>query len=132
MLIPSIHFSGNCNEAIEFYTQTVGAKVCAIYYAKDAPADFGAGLAPNFVMHSEVDFFGTKLSLTDGNEAPPASDSYTFMIMLKSAQEVTEVFHKLADGGTISEPLAPQFWADLYGSLTDRFGVNWSVMYPEA
>jgi len=128
MLIPSIHFSGNCNEAIEFYTQAVGAKVNAIHYAKDAPGDFSAGLAPNFVMHSEIDFFGTTLSLTDGCENAPTGDNYTFMIMLKSAEEVTDVFNKLADGGTINEPLGPQFWADLYGSLTDKFGVNWSVM----
>jgi len=63
MLIPTIHRSGNCNDVIELYKQTIGAEVQNIVYTKDAPSDFNAKMSPDFVMHSEIKIFGTIVSL---------------------------------------------------------------------
>jgi PhnB protein len=128
MLIPTIHFAGNCSEVIEFYKQTVGAEVQEIAYAKDAPAEFSAEMPPNFVMHSEIKIFGTIVALTDGCEKPPSADNHTFTVMLDTADEVTDIFNRLSEGGKIIEPLSQQFWADLTGMLTDRYGVNWNIL----
>jgi len=128
MLIPTIHFSGNCNDVIEFYKQTIGAEVQSIAYAKDAPSDFNAKMPPNFVMHSEIKIFGTIVSLTDGCENAPLTDNYTFTVMFDTADEVVSAFNKLVDGGKVIEPLAQQFWADMTGMLTDRYGVNWNFL----
>ena len=128
MLMPAIHFAGNCNEVIEFYKKTVNANVKDIAFAKDAPPDFGAELPPDFVMHSEVEIFGITLSLTDGCEKPPSSMNYSLMVMLNTADEVTSAFNSLSEGATITEPLGKQFWADLTGSLTDKYGVNWCIL----
>jgi len=128
MLIPTIHFAGNCHEVIEFYKQTVGAEVQAIAYAKDAPPEFAAEMPPNFVMHSEIKIFGTIVALTDGCENPPSADNHTFTVMFDTADEVTNIFNKLAEGAKIIEPLEQRFWADLSGMLTDRYGVNWNLL----
>ncbi|MCL2436606.1 MAG: VOC family protein [Clostridiales bacterium] len=128
MLIPTIHFAGNCNEVIEFYKQTIGAEVQMIAYAKDAPAELAAVMPPDFVMHSEIKIFGTIVALTDGCEKPPTGDNHTFTVILETAEEVADVFNKLADRGEVIEPLGQQFWADLTGMLTDRYGVNWNVL----
>ncbi|MCL2398601.1 MAG: VOC family protein [Defluviitaleaceae bacterium] len=128
MLIPTIHFAGNCNDVIEFYKQTVGAEVQMVAYAKDAPADFGAEIPPNFVMHSEIKIFGTVVALTDGCEKPPTEDNHTFTVIFDTTDEVADVFNKLAEGGKVVEPLSQQFWADLTGMLTDRYGVNWNIL----
>ena len=119
MLVPTIHFAGNCDEVIAFYKQAVGANVKAVHYVED--------VAPNFVGHSEVEIFGCTVALTDGCEAAPASINHTFTVFLDTAEQVTALFNTLADGGTVTEPLAPQFWADLCGGVTDRFGVNWHI-----
>ena len=128
MLIPTIHFAGNCSKVIEFYKQTVGAEVQTIAYAKDAPAEVSAMMPPDFVMHSEIKIFGTVVALTDGCEKPPSEDNHTFTVILDTADEVASIFNRLAEGGRIIEPLAPQFWADLSGMLTDRHGVNWNIL----
>jgi len=128
MLIPTIHFAGNCHEIIEFYKQIVGAEVLQIAYAKDAPPEFAAEIPPNFIMHSEIKIFGTVVALTDGCEKPPTENNHTFTVIFDTAEEVADVFNKLAVGGKIIEPLAQQFWADLSGMLTDRYGVNWNVL----
>jgi PhnB protein len=35
------------------------------------------------------------------------------------------MFEKLSDGGTVTMPMQETFWADRFGMLTDRFGINW-------
>ena len=130
MLIPAISFPGNCDEAIAFYKEAIGAEAREIAYFKDAPPNSGMdeSLPPNFVMHSEIAIFGTLVTMTDGAENRPTGDNYSFMISLNSAKEVTTVFNKLADGGQVTQPLASQWWASLCGEVSDRFGVTWYVM----
>jgi len=129
MLIPTIHFSGNCDAAIAFYKEALGAELVTISYAKDAPPDSGMDeLPPQFVMYSEVMICGVKFSLTDGADQPPAIGNFSYMINLDTEAEVTALFNKLADGGKVEEPLSTTFWSHLYGSVVDRFGVNWQVM----
>ena len=129
MLIPTIHFNGNCDEAISFYKDALGAEVVVINYAKDAPPDSDMDeLPPNFVMYSEILIGGTKLSLTDGAETPLPFGHFSYMLNYDTAEEVTATFNKLAVGGKVEMPLEETFWASLYGSVADRFGVNWQVM----
>ena len=130
MLFPSIHFNANCDEAISFYKEALGATVKEIVYAKDVPAgtDTGMGeLPPNVVMHSEIELFGTVCTFSDGVETPVSSEHHCFMIVLDTDEEVKNVWNKLIDGGKIIDPLEPQFWASLSGYVKDKFGVNWSI-----
>ena len=129
MLITSISFQGNCDEALAFYKEALGAEVKDVAYFRDAPEDSGMdeSLPPNFVMHSEVLIFGSQITMTDGATAPINGDYFSLMLVLDSVEEVTSVFSKLADGGQIIEELATQFWAALCGDVQDRFGINWHV-----
>lgn len=36
-------------------------------------------------------------------------------------------FDGLAEGGTVSEPLNPAPWGDVFGACVDRFGTSWMV-----
>ena len=129
MITPCIHFQGNCDEAINFYKEALGAQVKGIHYAKDAPPDSGMDeLPPNFVMHSEIIICGMNFSLTDGSEVPITSENISFLITYETAEEVTAAFEKLVSGGKVVEPLATVFFSELYGYVIDRFGVNWQVM----
>ena len=131
MIVTGICFPGNCEEAINFYKETLGAKVEEIAYFRDAPPDHGMddSLPPDFVMHSELIIFGTKIIMTDGAEADASGGNFDLNIFLDAAEEVEAVFNKLAEGGTVIAPLASTYWwADMYGFVTDRFGVSWSVM----
>ncbi len=42
-------------------------------------------------------------------------------------KQLTEYFNNLAEGERITMPLAKQFWGDIYGQLTDKFGIHWMV-----
>ena len=127
MLLPTFHFPGNCNEAIAYYQKAVGAEIKIIAYAKDAPADAVEGVPPDFVIHSEILIFGTCIGMTDMGEGRLTDEQFMFTLLLDSDEEVTTVFNKLADGGKVIEPLAPQFWCSLNGSIEDPFGISWNI-----
>jgi PhnB protein len=37
------------------------------------------------------------------------------------------VFDGLANGGTLRVPLAKQFWGDIFGAITNKYGIAWQV-----
>jgi len=41
--------------------------------------------------------------------------------------EIERVFAALADGGKVAMPLGKTFFSELYGMLTDRFGIIWQL-----
>jgi len=128
MLIPAIGFQAHCDEAIAYYKEVFGAEVKTISYFRDAPPDTGLdqSLPPNFVMYSEVLICGVTFVMSDGSDKPV--DSFWMQLTFDTAEEVTTIFNKLADGGEVVEPLAPQFWASLNGNVTDRFGIHWNII----
>ena len=47
----------------------------------------------------------------------------------ETADEADRLFTALGAGGTIQMPLQATPWAEKYGSLIDRFGVQWMLNY---
>jgi PhnB protein len=42
-------------------------------------------------------------------------------------EEAQAVFDALAEGGQITMPMQPSFWAKRWGMVVDRFGTPWNV-----
>jgi uncharacterized glyoxalase superfamily protein PhnB len=47
----------------------------------------------------------------------------------ETMEQAQRVFSALADGGQITMPLQPTFWAKTWGMLIDTFGTPWTVNY---
>lgn len=133
MLVPTICFQGNCDEAITFYKGAVGAEVKTVNYLRDAPQDFvmEGFTKPNHVLNSDVLIYGTQIAMLDGAKTQITGECFTLTLFVDSAEEATSVFNRLADGGKVIEALAPQFWATLCGDVQDRFGVTWHIATKE-
>ena len=41
--------------------------------------------------------------------------------------EADALFAALSAGGTVQDSMQEMFWGDYYGSLVDRFGINWLI-----
>lgn len=67
-----------------------------------------------------------------GTDAPKSmgfkvTQGNNFYISLSpdSRAETQRLFAALAAGGTVEQELQDMFWGDYYGSLRDKFGIQW-------
>jgi len=79
---------------------------------------------------------GKMLMATDalesmGQKLTVGNNSYIYLDT-DSKEEADKLFKGLSAGGKVEMPLAETFWADLFGSFTDKFGVQWMVNYDES
>ncbi|WP_437193457.1 VOC family protein [Planctomicrobium sp. SH527] len=126
---PYLFLSGRCEEALEFYTKALDAKVGMVLRFNESPDPPPPGvLAPGFenkVMHAAFEIGKTQLYASDGCDDTTRVSGFSLSLSFPTVEEVEQAFNALADGGTISMPLAKTFWNERYGMLTDRFGVSW-------
>jgi PhnB protein len=132
-LQPYLFFGGRCEEAIEFYTQALGAEVVVIMRFSDAPEPPPASmLPPGFatkIMHSCLRIGETEILASDGCSAEAAPFSgITLALNVATPAEAERLFNALADRGAVQMPLAKTFFSASFGSVQDRFGVSWMVV----
>lgn len=138
-LHPYLNFENQTEEAFRFYEKVLGGKLTEIYRFGGMPQDGGFELTPeqkNLVMHVGLELpDGQMLMASDmipgAGPQRVAGNSFSISVHPDSRADADRIFNALAEGGTITMPLADQFWGDYYGSLTDRFGVNWMVNYSD-
>ena len=132
---PYVFFPGTCAEAIEFYRGAVGAEVAMMSHYKDCPDPkmVGPGLAEK-VMHVTMKIGKSTVMASDQGDpdrtlAQP--DGFSLAIAVPTAAEAERAFANLSAGGTVKMPLSKTFWAELFGMVVDRFGIEWMVMVGE-
>lgn len=136
---PYLNFEGKTEEAFRFYERILGGKVTEIHRFGSMPQEGDFELTPeqkNLVLHVGLELpDGQMIMASDIIEGmcPKRVEGNNFSISVHpdTKQEADRIFNALAEGGTITMPIADQFWGDYFGSLTDRFGINWMVNYSE-
>ncbi len=121
-------FMGKTAEAMKFYQSVLGGELIMQTY-KDAgfphdPKD------DNLVIHADLKNDALSFMASDGNEEKPVKmmgDTIQLSIVGSDEALLTKYFNRLAEDGKVDLPLAKQFWGDVYGQLTDKFGVHWMV-----
>jgi len=137
-LTPYLSFAGNTREAFAFYEKALGARIEAMMRYADipasaAPAD-GCGDAGvpsgDGIMHACLALpGGVMLFAGDTPAGVPHEGIQGVMLALQfdTEAQAQRAFDALAQGGQVTMPMAPAFWARTFGMLTDRFGVHWAV-----
>jgi PhnB protein len=133
ILQPYLFFDGKCEEAIEFYSRAVGAKVNMLMRFKDNPEPAAPGcMAPgseNKVMHAQISVGGTVVLVSDGRcTGKPNFQGFSLALSVASEADADRTFNALAEGGQIQAALAKTFFSPRFGMVVDRFGVMWMVM----
>lgn len=127
VLIPYLHFSGNAEEALNLYTAVFNGKVEMLSRYGDSPMPCDEDYKQK-IMHARLVFGHNNTIMI--SDAFKGGEVYTggniqLSIGMNDAEEMEIVFNKLAEGGTVTMPLQPQFWGAIFGMLKDKFGVSW-------
>lgn len=137
-----LNFMGNTEEAFLFYKSVFKTEfIGPIMRMKDVPA--GPGMPPlsdadkNLVMHIELPIVGGHILMgTDACESMGQSVTFGNNISINlqpdTRAETERLFKALAEGGNVQMALQDMFWGDYFGSLTDKFGVQWMFNCGEA
>jgi PhnB protein len=132
---PYISFEGRAQEAIDFYKSALGATVDMIMHFKDAPPEAQANMTPESkdkVMHAAFRIGDTQVMASDGFCTGKASFSgVSLTLNATSNDEADTLFKALSQGGKVNMPMSETFFANRFGVVADKFGVNWMVIHPK-
>lgn len=127
---PTLRFNdGKCREAMEFYKKCFGAKVEFMTLGespmgKDFPDKAG------LIMHSRLTKGNLELIGSDMmRDRAVVGDAAGITVECESEQQVHDFFNKLAEGGEVFMKPEEQFWGGIYGMLTDKYGIEWSLNF---
>jgi PhnB protein len=134
---PYLFFDGRCEEAIEFYKSALGAKVDMMMRFKDSPEPVPPGMcAPGSddkVMHAALRIGDTVLMASDGMAGgKPEFKGFSLSVNAANEAEADKMFGALGRGGKVVMPLGKTFYSPRFGMVTDKFGVGWMVIVPQA
>jgi PhnB protein len=124
-----IALDGCCEEAFRVYERSLGGKIITMLKWSDTPmaAEAPPGYAEK-ILHATLALGSSTLagadSMPDEHEAPKG---FHVLLGIQDPAEAERIFGALSEGGTVTVPLQKTFWAILFGTVTDRFGVSWEI-----
>ena len=130
-----LFFEGRCEEALQYYSKHLGAKVEMLMRYKDSPEPPPPGqhMPADKIMHAALRIGETQVLVSDGMCTGNAKfDGFSLALSARDDAEAKRIFNALADGGQVRMPLTKTFFASSFGMLADRYGIGWMVLAPKA
>ncbi|MBL7817875.1 MAG: VOC family protein [Saprospiraceae bacterium] len=138
-----LNFPRHTEEAFNFYKSVFGGEFAGngIMRFGDVPPQEGAPEMSdedkNLVMHVGLPILNGHLLM--GTDAPESmgftvtigNNSY-ICLSPDTRTETQRLFDGLSESGVVTMPLTDMFWGSLYGSCTDKYGVQWMFDCVEA
>ena len=139
MLNPYLNFNGNTEEAFNFYRSVFGTDFVALQRYRDTPDPICSQVSPadaDKIMHIALPIGKNNIlmatdALSSMGQSVRAGDNFSLSLSADSHEEAVRLFNALSAGGTVTMPLDKAFWGAFFGLLTDRYGVQWMVVYDE-
>jgi len=127
-LTPYLAFRDTAREAMEFYRTVLGGELTVTTFAE---FDMGQDPADNDkVMHAQLTTrSGLVLMASDtpGSMDGPETSAHSLALFGQDPGELRGLWDGLCEGATITAPLEEAPWGDIFGMLTDRFGIHWMI-----
>ena len=135
----NLTFNGNSEEAITIYRSVFGGESPYVGRFKDMPSDGGKPMPAedaDKIMHISLPISKETVLLgsdTGGGWVPNfiKGNNFSISIATDSKEEADRLFNGLSAGGEVTMPMNKTFWAEYFGTFTDKFGISWMVSFRE-
>ena len=122
MLIPHLHFYGDCKNAISLYEKAFNTQVDEIDYTDDKR-----------INHASMKIHGQTVFLNDNEAMFNIKDiSLNFpvhiIIYFQNAEELLACYEILKNDNVTSSPFVKTTYSELVGNFKDKFGILWGFM----
>jgi PhnB protein len=130
-----LNFPRQTEEAFNFYKSVFGTEFIGdISRMSEAPQQEGQPSLKeedkNLVMNIQLPILGGHVLM--GTDAPESmgfkvnfGNNIYINLQPDTRTETDKLFKALSEGGKIEMQLQEMFWGDYFGSLVDKFGVQW-------
>lgn len=130
-LNPYLSFTNQSEAALNFYKNIFGGELEVARFSEMAdklPYEL-AEEHKDLLMHGVLKAGTLQLMAADSAPMGPADTGSSISLSLSGDDEttLTNYFKGLSEGGSITVPLDKASWGDMFGMLTDKFGVGWMV-----
>jgi PhnB protein len=132
-----LNFNGNCREAVQYYADVFGLDKPELMTFGDQPPNPEYPLpeeAKDLIMHARLNIQGSIVMFSDTFPGMPfaqGSNNFSLAVVSSDTEQLQAIFHKLKEGGSVQMELQETFWSKSYGSLQDKFGINWQVSHED-
>ena len=133
-LHPYLNFAGNTEEAFLFYKSVFGGEFSSVVRFKDMPME-GVTIPESDqdkMMHIALPIGEDNILMASdaiesfGQHVNQGNHLY-ISVHPDTREEADRIFNALAQGADVEMQIADQPWGDYWGSLKDKFGVQWMV-----
>ena len=120
-------FSGNCQEALDFYGSIFDAQVNNRQTYADKKIDVPSSYR-NQLQHAELKGKGVHIMAYDAAPDTPINhgNQIHMSVDVDSKEDAKNVFDQLSKGGQVHHDFREREWGH-FGRCTDRFGIGWMV-----
>jgi PhnB protein len=133
-----LNFAGEAEDAFNFYKTVFGTEFQGeLMRMGDVPPMEGAPAIPEeekrYVMHVSLPILGGHLLM--GSDVPSShggkglvkGNNFYVSLAPDTRADADRLFAALSEGGTVESPMQEEFWGDYFGSLKDKFGIQWII-----
>lgn len=128
MLIPHLHFCGDCEKAIALYEKAFNTKAEGVVRNSDYAPDECEG--DNGIAHAAMRIHGQEIFLNDrfGNKDRSLDCAVHLIVMFPGVEELLACYEHFKKGSTVIDPFEELPYSKLAGNFIDEFGVQWGFM----
>jgi PhnB protein len=125
---PYLIFGGECRQAFEFYQECLGGNVHMIDWGIPEVAEHAPANWRDKILHARLEVGQTMLMGSDGRPGETVTKGgFSVSLSVENPQDAERLFAALSEGGSVTMPIGPTFWAVRFGMFVDRFGVAWMI-----
>lgn len=132
-----LNFNRTTEAAFAFYKSVIGTDyVGGIMRHGDVPApEAMPGIGDddkNLILNIQLEILGGHMIM--GSDIPDAmgraltvGNNVQIVLDPDTREDADRLFAALSNGGAVHDAMREEFWGDYYGSLADKFGVEWII-----
>lgn len=130
-LNPYLIFDGNTREAVLFYADVFGLEEPQFMTFGSMHGEQLPPGSEHLIMHTYLDIAGSRVMFSDNFPGMPYQQGNNFTLAYVGDDEaaIREAFEKLKDGGSVQMELQEVPWSKCYGSLTDKYNIQWQFSH---